>query len=372
MAMVDNSYPRPTMPEGLGALPGSSGHETYQAVIKNTFVEAVDVQKQQEALKRSKSDSDLSGSSEERMKFWLPSLSSASQNSSLEETSSEHRRSSREREALRNAMDMMAVGGQMGQLSLGSSSSSTAAQRPLGSGPQALMPPRPPLGSWDRVPPERATEHLSPGFGSIWEAQGANGDWRNQQNQPSAGYMQASAGDFRRMGPGPPDPSSRSVPPNRSQANPAAVPGSPAPDVGSLIEQMHRETRLPISDLQALAQQGLLQQIPRNDRGEVSSIGSIKHASNQCSPCLFWFRKSCAKGINCDYCHFRHKGQRNKRIRPSKKTRMQMRNSAPGESVAGEDDDGGSEDDADSGDQQEEPTSPALIPSAFSRTRERL
>jgi hypothetical protein len=84
-------------------------------------------------------------------------------------------------------------------------------------------------------------------------------------------------------------------------------------------------------------------EMPRNDRGEVASIGSLKHAEGGCSPCLFWFRKSCAKGVHCDYCHFRHKGQRNKRIRPSKKTRMQMRagNGQPG----GDDSDENEEDD---------------------------
>jgi len=99
----------------------------------------------------------------------------------------------------------------------------------------------------------------------------------------------------------------------------------------SLVEQLHRETGMDIHNLQTLDNQGLLAQIPRNEEGEICSIGSTKHDSGECSPCLFWFKKQCAKGLFCDYCHFRHKGQRMKRIRPSKKTRMQMRmnNAAP-------------------------------------------
>jgi len=68
----------------------------------------------------------------------------------------------------------------------------------------------------------------------------------------------------------------------------------------------------------------LLEQVPYNDEGERTSLGSLQHPET-CSPCLFWFKGKCGKGIHCDYCHFRHPGQKNKRIRPSKNTRQQMR-----------------------------------------------
>eukprot|EP00930_Biecheleria_cincta_P038168 TRINITY_DN26221_c0_g1_i2.p1 TRINITY_DN26221_c0_g1~~TRINITY_DN26221_c0_g1_i2.p1 ORF type:complete len:368 (+),score=46.43 TRINITY_DN26221_c0_g1_i2:22-1125(+) len=70
--------------------------------------------------------------------------------------------------------------------------------------------------------------------------------------------------------------------------------------------------------------QTLLALVPFNDEGEKASLGSRNHP-NKCSPCIFWFRDLCGKGVECDYCHFRHPGQKNKRIRPSKNTRMQMR-----------------------------------------------
>eukprot|EP00747_Dinoflagellata_sp_TGD_P214258 gnl/TRDRNA2_/TRDRNA2_87143_c0_seq1.p1 gnl/TRDRNA2_/TRDRNA2_87143_c0~~gnl/TRDRNA2_/TRDRNA2_87143_c0_seq1.p1 ORF type:complete len:413 (-),score=64.13 gnl/TRDRNA2_/TRDRNA2_87143_c0_seq1:46-1284(-) len=82
------------------------------------------------------------------------------------------------------------------------------------------------------------------------------------------------------------------------------------------------------SELRFVQQNGNVHMIPRNDEGEISSVGSIRHHEGDCTPCLFWFRNNCAKGVQCNYCHFRHKDQRNKRIRPSKKTRQLMREAA--------------------------------------------
>jgi len=95
--------------------------------------------------------------------------------------------------------------------------------------------------------------------------------------------------------------------------------------IGILIQQIHAETGLPVNELQALAAKGLLEQIPRNEVGELTSRGSIEHTSGTCSPCIFWYKKACVKGLFCSYCHIRHPGQKSKRIRPSKKTRMQRR-----------------------------------------------
>lgn len=107
----------------------------------------------------------------------------------------------------------------------------------------------------------------------------------------------------------------------------------------SLVEQLHREAHVPLGELQDLHQQGVLQLIPINDEGKVSSIGSIGHAAGECSPCLFWLKKSCGKGIHCQYCHIRHKGQKKKRIRPSKQARMQMQTGPQVEAEAGWEDD---------------------------------
>ena len=92
-----------------------------------------------------------------------------------------------------------------------------------------------------------------------------------------------------------------------------------------LVERMHQETKVHTRVLADLHNQGFLEKIPRNDKQELTSVGSIGHSEGNCTPCLFWFRSSCSKGIKCDYCHFKHKGQRNKRIRPSRQTRERMR-----------------------------------------------
>jgi hypothetical protein len=91
------------------------------------------------------------------------------------------------------------------------------------------------------------------------------------------------------------------------------------------LESIHLETGTPMAELRLLAKQGLLQGIPRNELGQLASIGSVHHASGTCTPCVFWFKKSCLKGLTCSYCHFKHKGQKSKRIRPSKKTRQHRR-----------------------------------------------
>lgn len=63
------------------------------------------------------------------------------------------------------------------------------------------------------------------------------------------------------------------------------------------------------------------EQIPLNEAGEPSSIGSIAHTAGTCRPCLFFFQATCTKGVDCTYCHLRHHGMKKKRIRMSKKVR---------------------------------------------------
>jgi len=56
--------------------------------------------------------------------------------------------------------------------------------------------------------------------------------------------------------------------------------------------------------------------------GELPSVGSASHAAKECRPCLFHIQTACVKGAQCDYCHFPHEELRNKKLRPSKKTRQ--------------------------------------------------
>jgi len=55
------------------------------------------------------------------------------------------------------------------------------------------------------------------------------------------------------------------------------------------------------------------------------SRGSAQHESGLCQPCIFWFKDQCIKGAQCIYCHLIHPGQKNKRFKPSKKTRADRR-----------------------------------------------
>merc|ERR1719329_2055890 len=55
-------------------------------------------------------------------------------------------------------------------------------------------------------------------------------------------------------------------------------------------------------------------QIPLNENGELSSVGSMAHSSGRCSPCIVHFQLMCVKGVGCSYCHLSHAGQRKKRI----------------------------------------------------------
>jgi len=52
--------------------------------------------------------------------------------------------------------------------------------------------------------------------------------------------------------------------------------------------------------------------------GELPSLGSVNHGEAAgCKPCLFAFSKcGCANGVNCEFCHFRHK--RKDKPRPCK------------------------------------------------------
>jgi len=59
--------------------------------------------------------------------------------------------------------------------------------------------------------------------------------------------------------------------------------------------------------------------------GELASLQDEKHANGTCSPCVFWFKAQCTKANKCSYCHLSHTGQKNKRVRPSKKTREARR-----------------------------------------------
>lgn len=110
-----------------------------------------------------------------------------------------------------------------------------------------------------------------------------------------------------------------------------------------LVEEVHQELgdQVALEDIQELARSGLLEQIPRNTNNEWSSIGSIGHSTGTCTPCNYWFKGICRHGILCKFCHFYHTGQKSKRLRPSKKTRVRIRRQ---EALKAQEDQGAAED----------------------------
>jgi len=97
-----------------------------------------------------------------------------------------------------------------------------------------------------------------------------------------------------------------------------------SPTVQDLIRQAHEETELPVHVLERLHRKGMLQRIPVDHEGRLTSVGTLKHADGQCKPCLFWFEGKCKRSVLCSYCHVVHRGQTRKRIRPSKRYREKM------------------------------------------------
>jgi len=73
-----------------------------------------------------------------------------------------------------------------------------------------------------------------------------------------------------------------------------------------------------------LGTDALLNLIPRGPQGELRSAGSLLHGKENttCKPCVLWFQNKCSNDFYCTYCHIAHEGQKVKRIRPSKSTRL--------------------------------------------------
>jgi len=105
----------------------------------------------------------------------------------------------------------------------------------------------------------------------------------------------------------------------------SVVTDAPLPTCSHLVKALHEETGMAVELLQELESEGILEQIPRNEREEITSIGSEKHSLGSCLPCIFWFRGICTKSLQCGFCHFQHPGQKGKRLKPNKRTRQLIR-----------------------------------------------
>jgi hypothetical protein len=274
----------------------SGGSVAYRTIVRNTFLDAVSINQEEEGaqgertLKKSASDSDLSRSScDDTHKFWLPELSEQSSAHSISSATS--------------SGDC---------ISIHKASSSRQGHWIAGAAHGPLL----------RVNSKESTGDASWPFHRV-------------HSKESNGDASSKDGDTENSAPGQPDCYSitsidKAMNAVAGAAAATAKGAAPIPtgahaSQGNLVHEIHRATRANSIELQGLQDKGILEQIPINDRGEFSSVGSIRHHVNECSPCLFWFRNSCTRGIFCEYCHMKHKYQKNKRIRPSKKTRMLAR-----------------------------------------------
>lgn len=71
----------------------------------------------------------------------------------------------------------------------------------------------------------------------------------------------------------------------------------------------------------------LLKQVPYDEDGNQTSIGSIGHYENKCErPCTFVHLEfGCRNGVRCEFCHFPHDKAKKKRNQPCKAQRNRYR-----------------------------------------------
>ncbi|CAK0858356.1 unnamed protein product, partial [Prorocentrum cordatum] len=66
----------------------------------------------------------------------------------------------------------------------------------------------------------------------------------------------------------------------------------------------------------------LMLRMPKGDNGELTSVGSTKHAEGTCKPCAFFSTQvGCQKGIRCDFCHILHRRKDRRRLGKQKRER---------------------------------------------------
>mmetsp|Transcript_13216 Transcript_13216/g.30080 ORF Transcript_13216/g.30080 Transcript_13216/m.30080 type:complete len:255 (+) Transcript_13216:48-812(+) len=95
----------------------------------------------------------------------------------------------------------------------------------------------------------------------------------------------------------------------------------------SCVTEIDAETgsTVPRLVLHTLAREGILQQVPRDSSGLLTSVGTILHKRGRCSPCAFWISgRVCLHGVACMFCHSHHELDATERLRPSKQMRVRM------------------------------------------------
>lgn len=315
------------------------------AIVKNTFVNVVETDSEANSLRRSVSDGDLSRSSgesqpEQVVGYFLPSLWSSSNSSdkrtaaprnfenapwvmhsavgasSLSPQQSQASASSNWRQplsaptAFSNHLQWQS-NNPTSQASSSQQQASAAHPAHVGSSPDA---DRRPLGMLQGGPaaPQRMNEPMAAEYEP-------NPNLMNQMSQAS----QSSRAVVKDVACSPQDGEAAEA----DATSPHIDERLASLDKATLVAEIYSEMkgRIKLEKLEEMAKADVLARIPRNCTDELSSVGSIYHFSGTCTPCAYWFKRICKYSISCHYCHFAHDGQKSKRLRPSKQTRMRIR-----------------------------------------------
>lgn len=338
----------------------AQGLVQQQAIVKNTFVERVEEDLGRErTLQRSCSDSDLSRSSgeKEKLHFWLPSLSSGSRSSTSAQTESregDDKASGAPEEPGRGhhprLMPAYAAVAAVGTPAGGGCSRAADADHAAAYAGAWNEQAGSSFAAWSRSSNKlplrqpnrcegqsRADKVHAADVSADAEIKAAAGPAVSRDAAPAqrshwamAGSDQAELCSVQDV--------LRSIwhddaPNNDVEPHDSAREREPfLGELGSLkLERLRRDLEdtgqrtLSADEFEELQETGVLQAIPTDENGALSSVGSAQHFSGECSPCAYWFKGICKYGILCRYCHFVHQGQKNKRLRPSKKTRMRLR-----------------------------------------------
>eukprot|EP00931_Biecheleriopsis_adriatica_P096922 TRINITY_DN70659_c0_g1_i1.p1 TRINITY_DN70659_c0_g1~~TRINITY_DN70659_c0_g1_i1.p1 ORF type:complete len:245 (-),score=45.00 TRINITY_DN70659_c0_g1_i1:35-769(-) len=67
----------------------------------------------------------------------------------------------------------------------------------------------------------------------------------------------------------------------------------------------------------------ILDSIPRDEEGRLTSLGSVHHASGTCRPCVYWAQGNCMRSVSCYSCHFSHPAAQERKFKQAWKRAAQ-------------------------------------------------
>eukprot|EP00928_Gymnodinium_smaydae_P072051 TRINITY_DN5548_c0_g2_i1.p1 TRINITY_DN5548_c0_g2~~TRINITY_DN5548_c0_g2_i1.p1 ORF type:complete len:217 (-),score=33.27 TRINITY_DN5548_c0_g2_i1:406-1056(-) len=82
---------------------------------------------------------------------------------------------------------------------------------------------------------------------------------------------------------------------------------------GTIKTDMASIMGLPPDHFEKSTYQDVLGMIPKDEDGELTSVGSVLHETGSCMPCLFFMKTTCRKKFHCRYCHIPPSNVKSKR-----------------------------------------------------------